>query len=132
MKIIKYSFLLVVFISCANDKGEAVPAIVNCASDTISVVSFSKNIVPIFNTYCNYAGCHSGTTPTGRLNLTASVAYSQLMQKGTGYVNTTNPNYSVLYSEMNSTSKPMPPTGRLDPCTIKLVYNWIQQQAKNN
>jgi len=133
LKIIKCSFLLFfVSNSCRNDAGEPATPRADCVIDTIPVVSFSKNIIPIFNSYCTDAGCHSGTNPAAKLSLEASVAYSQLMKKGTGYVNIQDPGYSILYSEMNSTSDPMPPTGRLDACTIALVYKWIQQQAKNN
>lgn len=139
MQVIKYSFLLfsLSFISCRDDKGPTISAAlakgeVACQSDTIKIVSFSKNVLPIFTANCSIAGCHSGSSPAANLNLTASVAYSQLMQKGSGYVDTTNPNYSVLYSQMNSVSSPMPPTGKLDTCTINMVYKWIQQKAKNN
>lgn len=121
------------FISCDDDKALPTPkVVVACPSDTMTVVSFSKNVLPVLNANCNTTGCHSGSNPAGNLNLSSSVAYSQLMQKGLGYVDTTNPNYSVLYSQLNSTSTPMPPTGKLDACTINLVYKWIQQKAKNN
>jgi len=135
MKTIKYgfTFILLGFISCTKDKGTPVPKVaVTCPSDTIATVSFNLHILPIFNTYCNGAGCHSGTSLAGNLNLAPSVAYSQLTQSGKGYIDTANPNYSVLYSQMNSTSSPMPPTGKLDACTINLVYKWIQQKARNN
>jgi len=102
------------------------------ACDTTSEVSFTKDIQPIFNTHCIDAGCHSGNNPAANFNLEFSQSYAQLMKKGSGYVDIINPNYSLLYSQMNSVSNPMPPTGKLDDCTLNHVLKWIQQKAKNN
>ncbi len=113
--------------SCTNYKAEVIPS---CTPP--GIVSFSQHIVPLLNARCNISGCHSGSQPQGNLNLESAVAYRQLMKSGSGYVDTINPKYSVLYSSMNSISNPMPPTGRLDDCSRELVLKWIQQKAKNN
>ena len=102
----------------------------DCATPT--TVSFSQDVVPIFNKNCNTSGCHSGTSPSGNLNLEASVAYAQLTRKGKGYIDTLTPQYSVLYASMNATTNPMPPNGRLDNCTLALILKWVEQKAKNN
>ena len=116
--------------SCTYDKAPLTPICTQIIPDT---VSFSKNIVPIFQTFCSTnSQCHSGTHPAGKIDLDASVAYAQLMQPGKGYIDTLNPNYSVLYAQMVSSSTPMPPSGNLNFCTIQLVLKWIQQKAKNN
>lgn len=115
----------IVFFTCSCNHEEAV-----CTTPT--AVSFSQDIVPIFNKNCNTSGCHSGTSPAGNLNLEATVAYTQLTKKGSGYIDTLTPQYSVLYASMNATSNPMPPNGKLDNCTIGLVLKWIEQKAKNN
>jgi hypothetical protein len=124
-----YSWLIVLLFlaSCTYEKVE--PQVVCSTPDT---VSFKRNIQPIFNNHCNTAGCHSGSNPSGNLNLEASVAYAQLSKKSSGYLDTVNPSHSVLYGSMNSTSSPMPPNGKLDKCTLDLVLKWIQQKAKNN
>jgi hypothetical protein len=119
--------LLFFIVSCAYEKVE--PEVV-CA--TPDLVSFKKNIQPIFDNHCNSAGCHSGNNPPGNLNLEAAVAYTQLSKKSSGYLDTLNPTHSVLYAAMNSTGNPMPPNGKLDRCTLDLVLKWIQQKAKNN
>ncbi|HEY4798798.1 MAG TPA: hypothetical protein VII99_06940 [Bacteroidia bacterium] len=79
---------------------------------------------------CSYSCCHTSPSPKASLNLSAGVAYSQLFAKSE--VDTLNPEKSLLYYHMNSFSGPMPPSGRLDNCTIKLVLRWIDQKAKNN
>ncbi len=129
MKKISIFFLITITFcfcySCTYEKAEP-----KCTPP--DVISYSGNIQPIFDANCATTGCHSGTRPEGGLNLTAAVSYSNLMASGTGYVDTINPDFSVLYAQMNSLSSPMPPTGKLDKCTIDLVYKWIQQKAKNN
>jgi hypothetical protein len=113
--------------SCTYEKAE--PQVTCAVPDT---VSFKRDIQPVFDRHCNTAGCHSGTAPTGNLNLEASVAYEQLSKKSSGYLDTLHPTYSVLYGSMNATSTPMPPSGKLDKCTLDLVLKWIRQKAKNN
>lgn len=97
---------------------------------TIDKVSFKNEIQPIFNQHC--VSCHSGSSASGNLNLESSVSYQNLMNTKSGYIDTINPIYSVLYSSMISTSNPMPPNGKLDKCTTDLILKWIQQKAKNN
>ena len=113
--------------SCTYEKAKLK---VNCVlPDT---VSFGRNIQPIFNAYCNGSGCHNSSSHSGSLNLEAPVAYSQLLAHGTGYIDTLNPEFSLLYSKLTSASGIMPPSGRLDDCKINLVLEWIKQKAKNN
>jgi hypothetical protein len=126
MKCVKIVFFtLLGCFSCTHEKQEPI-----CSPP--ATVSFQQNILPIFNQHCNTSGCHSGSVPSANLNLEKSVAYAQLTRKGKGYVDTLTPQYSVLYASMNSTSNPMPPNGKLDKCTVELVYKWIEQKAKNN
>jgi hypothetical protein len=97
-----------------------------------STVSFNRDIVPIFNANCNTTGCHTSASNAGNLNLETAAAYAELMHHGSGYVDTLNPEFSILYSQLISISNPMPPMGKLDDCKIKLILKWIQQKAKNN
>jgi hypothetical protein len=123
-----YMIVLIFFVaSCTYEKAE--PQLL-CAAPEI--VSFRKDIQPIFDDHCNTAGCHSGNNPTGNLSLEANIAYDQLTKKSSGYIDTLHPSYSVLYASMNSTGNPMPPNGKLDKCTLDLVLKWIRQKAKNN
>ena len=116
--------------SCKNDKAKMALPAVTC--NTPAVVSFKNDLQPLFGQYCTTAGCHTGNSPQGNLNLEPSVAYAMLMNKSKGYVDTVNPGYSLLYAQMTSASQPMPPTGNLKQCQLDLVMKWIQQKAKNN
>ncbi|HSZ71638.1 MAG TPA: c-type cytochrome domain-containing protein [Cytophagaceae bacterium] len=132
---VKYIFLVNIIIisySCVYHKGDQVNPEKDCANSIPDTVSFSRNVLPVFNTYCSTSGCHSGSSPSGNLNLESSQAYAQLMKRGSGYIDTSNPNNSVLYSSLISQSNPMPLNGRLDDCTINLIVKWMNQGAKNN
>lgn len=121
---IKILFLTIILQGAACKKSVYVAPVV---PDT---VSFSGQIIPLFNQYCNNPGCHSGTQPQANLNLTSSMAYQQLFSKS--MINTNNPSSSLLYSQMNSISQPMPPSGRLDTFYVQKVLRWIEQGAKDN
>lgn len=110
---------------------EHYPATV-CKEELSDTVSFSKDIQPILAQNCSKAGCHSGPNPEGNFNLEASIAYNQLTEAGSGYVDTITPKYSVVYSALVSKSEPMPPTGRLKQCEIDLIEKWMDQGAENN
>jgi hypothetical protein len=91
-------------------------------------VSFSKDIVPILTEDCAKPTCHvNGGVPP---NLMADKAYDQLT--GLGYVDTTNVEQSILYVRITSTTKPMPPNGKLEPEEIAYIKAWIEQGALNN
>ncbi len=130
--VFKYCFYLFLlsYISCTYDSLSPTPA--KTITPLPDTVSFHKNIQPIFTNNCNNNGCHAGTIPSYRINLDSSVAYSQLMKSGSGYVDTINPPNSVIYVSIISVSNPMPPAGKLDDYSIQLVLKWIQQGAKNN
>jgi hypothetical protein len=119
--------VMLIFYSCTHDKVEPV---VNC--NLPSTISFKHDIMPVLNTHCNTAGCHSGPSPTGNLKLDSVNAYTQLLAPGHGYVDTINPAFSIFYNQINASSKPMPPNEKLDECSKQLILKWIQQHAKNN
>lgn len=120
-----------VFYSCTH-KPMSSPLQIACKADTITVVSFSREILPILTSNCALSGCHSGAAPKGHLNLEAANAYEQLWQSGSGFIDTENVTSSLLYSQLVSATQPMSPAGKLDTCTIALVRKWIAQKGKNN
>jgi hypothetical protein len=115
--------LIVLMNACYYD--EVIP--VDTVGD-VGEMSFSKDIIPIFNASCNSSGCHNqgGQQP----NLTATDAYSSL--SGGGYLDTRSPENSVLYQWMDgSKSLPMPLSGPNATYNAK-VLAWIKQGALNN
>ncbi|NTW25957.1 MAG: hypothetical protein HGA37_14765 [Lentimicrobium sp.] len=88
------------------------------------VVSFSTDIMPIFNASCNMSGCHA----VGAFDpdLSPANAYSSLSDGD--YINTANPENSLIYTSMA--------TGSMKSFTntseANLVLAWIQKGALNN
>lgn len=89
------------------------------------VVSFSVDIVPIFNRSCNMGGCHSaGAVPP---DLTKSNAYNDLFAKN--LIDIAVPENSKLYTKcapggsMNKYTQPGDP---------EMMLKWIQEGALNN
>lgn len=103
-----------------------------CSIDTIQTVSFSRDVQPILAKNCSQSGCHSGSNPAAHIALDSSSSYAQLTKPGTGLVDIVNPTSSLLYVSLNSDAKPMPPYGKLNDCTIRVILKWIQQKALNN
>lgn len=94
-----------------------------------SVVSFSKDLVPIFSKNCAVTGCHAtgGHTP----DLMADKAYTSLMSK---YIDTKTPESSIVYERLTGKLSPAMPMGKpTNPSNINaLVLAWIKQGAKKN
>ena len=90
----------------------------------VTKISFSGDVVPIFNNSCNFSGCHSaGAVPP---DLTPGRAYESLFANN--MVDSENPASSVLYSTMNSGSMKKYST----PDKTKIILAWITQGALDN
>ena len=115
----------------------AMLATAGCYKDVISpgsdpngppqFVSFSGDLIPIFNTYCNSTGCHDAG-PTHAPSLVPEKAYNSLISGG--YVNTAVPNSSTIYTVLQTGA--MPPTGALPASDTQKVLDWIRNGAPNN
>lgn len=93
----------------------------------VGTMSFSGDIIPIFNKDCNTSGCHNGTVAP---DLRAANAFNALVNGN--YINTGNPENSELYQWMRGNrGLPMPLSGPNATYNAK-VLAWIQQGASNN
>lgn len=87
-------------------------------------LSFSADIMPIFNNGCNINVCHgAGATPP---DLTEANAYGALFDGG--YIDTLTPGASILYTSMKSGSMQQ----YTNPGDEQIILAWIKQGAKNN
>lgn len=110
----------------------AILSMSSCAYDWIEydepvipdTVSFSNDIMPIFNKSCNTAGCHSagGFDP----DLSPGAAYGNLTTGG--YIDTDNPEGSTLYLSITSGSMNF----YAQPGDADLILEWIKDGAKDN
>ncbi len=117
-----------VLFSCNYDKSGINP----CNSVDSAAISFRNQIIPLLHSKCSIPGCHDGGSAGGHLDLTDSIAYSQLHKPGSGYIDSLNATNSIVYKRLNSNTQRMPPTGKLSVCDIRMVLKWIQEGAANN
>lgn len=91
-------------------------------------VSFANDIIPIFNSSCNTAGCHNagGKAP----DLSAPNAFTSLSSGS--YFNAADAQSSELYLWMTGKKgTPMPVSG-INKDYNALILAWIKQGAQNN
>jgi hypothetical protein len=121
-----FVILLLVSQSCTDNT----TLVVDNSPAVTKTVSFSSDIIPIFNSSCSLSGCHSsgGKAP----DLTATKAYSSLTIGN--YLNLAAPEQSVLYLYLTGKKSPQMPLGAAaNPSNLNnLVLAWIKQGAKNN
>lgn len=113
-----------VLVGCYKDK----TVIFDTGEEITRPVSFTGDIVPIFNNSCNTSGCHSsgGKSP----DLSEASAYTALA--GGNYFNTGDAKNSELYLWMTGKKGvPMPVSG-INKDYNALVLAWIKQGALNN
>jgi hypothetical protein len=91
-------------------------------------VSFSQDIIPIFNNSCNTSGCHSsgGQTP----NLSQTSAFNSLITGN--YIDKSIPENSIIYQKMTGKrGTPMPVSG-VNKDYAAIILAWIKQGTNNN
>jgi hypothetical protein len=120
-KLVAALFVIVLFSQCYYHQMIDEPIVVEN-------VSFSDDVIPIFDADCNNAGCHNtgGTAP----DLTAANAYNALINGN--FVDTDNPVDSEIYQWMiGNRSIPMPLSGP-DSEYNAIILKWIEDGAQNN
>lgn len=91
------------------------------ACDTLNV-TYSSTIRPIFQARCT--SCHSGSSPSGGINLTQWSVANQLAMDG---------RLEGAVRRLGAPYINMPPSGpQLSDCRIRQIQLWIAQGAPNN
>lgn len=129
-KLAPIAIAFVVFLAVSQSCTESTTLVIDNSPAVTKTVSFSSDIIPIFNSSCSVPGCHNsgGKVP----DLTASKAYASLTIGN--YLNLGAPDQSVLYLYLTGKKSPQMPLGAApNPSNLNnLVLAWIQQGAKNN
>lgn len=112
-------------------------------SQITATVSFSTDVMGIFNANCN--NCHTAGGPPAQLNLDPGVAYSQIVgvpatELGSmDRIEPGDPDNSYLVNKLQGThlsvggsGTVMPPSGGLPQATINLMRTWVSEGAFNN
>ena len=91
-----------------------------------TIISYSLDIQPLFNTHC--ISCHPliATNP----DLTKDNSYEAITSDN--YIVPNNLEASILYQKLMGKPDIMPPSGPLPQKDIDLVKKWIEQGALNN
>lgn len=118
-----------------------VSGIQNSIDCTGVTVTFATNVAPIFSSRnCNQAGCHTGASPAGGLDLGATdttAIYNSII--GNGAVDTSTSPSDPLNAPL--IAKPLKGLtdheggdnfDDLDDADLKTIYCWIQSGANNN
>jgi len=122
-----------------------------CKPPAVLTISFAHTIQPIFDRSCALVSCHTGAVPAQGQDLTAGVAYSQLVnvpsteQPKLKRVNPGHPELSYLVRKIeggpNISGVPMPngcpgsPSSGAQCLTsdeIAAIVQWITECAPNN
>lgn len=90
------------------------------------VISFSDDIIPIFNNSCNYSGCHAAGFAI--LDLSPAKAYEELFRKQ--LINREIPDQSELYLKLTDTRGTH--KDRSTATEQALILEWITKGAQNN
>ena len=96
--------------------------------NSLTEVSYSKDIAPIISSNCAFSGCHGDSIPAS-IKLTT---YATLMNGG---IESGSPQKSELYQKLKTLGDdimPKKPYNELTEKQIQLIYVWIGQGAKNN
>jgi hypothetical protein len=102
----------ILLISCRKENPPTGP-------DTGESINYDRDIQPIWNRNCT--SCHSGRSPSGGLDLSAGVSYSNL-------VNVISPTYNVWRVRSGKIyGGKMPPGGSLSRDEINLIKRWIEE-----
>lgn len=94
--------------------------------DKIPEVSFSKDVLPIFEANCAKSGCHDASAAGGKI----LADYDKIMQGGIKPYDSQNSHvYKVLHKAWGNI---MPPDAPLTMEQRILIRLWIDQGAQNN
>jgi len=107
---------------------------------------FARDIQPILSSNCALSGCHAGTAPQQGMNLSAGLAYANLVcvasaeRPGMMRVRPLQPDSSYLVHKVQGTQSSVGGLGAQMPLglaplsqqQISLIRAWISEGAKSN
>ncbi|HYN82289.1 MAG TPA: PKD domain-containing protein [Gemmatimonadaceae bacterium] len=106
------------------------------------VVTFGPDVQPILSSNCAFSGCHAGASPKAGLDMSAGVAYGNLVNRlatELGSMNRVTPGntaQSYLIHKLNGTQVAaggsgvrMPPGGPLSAAELQIIIKWVQDGA---
>lgn len=100
----------------------------NNGTGPAGTVCFESDILPIFNSSCAKSGCHNASSAKDGYVLDS---YNNIVKKGiVPGVASKSKIYEVLF-ESGSDKMPQPPNPALTAAQTELIFQWINEGAKN-
>jgi hypothetical protein len=95
----------------------------NCNSGSCDTTKFAygANIKPLMQTYCN--GCHSGTTPSGNIDLGSYSPTSVVAKNGKLYGSVAHLSGFIAMPQG---------AAQLSACELRIIKKWVDAGAPNN
>jgi len=104
--------------------------------------TFTRVQGEVFSVNCALAGCHAGNSPTGGMNLTAGVAYANIVgvhsteRADLNRIQPGDPDRSYLVKKIRGDAdivgSPMPLIGSITAAQRQLVIDWVRRGAPND
>jgi len=119
ISILLLAWLFLIFGCAKNNEEKLFPKDNSTTCDTTSV-SFSKDVLPVFQSNCS--SCHSGSQPINGMDLSS---YDGAVKVANG---------GRLLGAINQQSgySAMPKDGKLSTCNINKITAWINKGKPNN
>ena len=111
------SMLSISFVSCTKDIGPN-PDLIVKTSNACDTITFTKHILPIFNSECATSGCHEAGFPYGDFT-----SYGDIKIKVDA---------GLIKTRVIDGPSFMPASGRLPDNQINLIKCWLDAGAPNN
>lgn len=115
------------------------------AEVTVTAVSFSSHVQPVFTNSCALSGCHTGSNPPHGLNLSAGLSYGNLVnvpaaEAPLDRIEPSDPDASYLIHKIQGTQADVGGSGArmpfggpyLSQATIDTLRAWVTKGAINN
>ncbi len=104
--------------------------------------TFTRVQGEVFSVSCALSGCHSGASPTGGMNLTAGVAYGNIVRVHSteradlNRIEPGDPDRSYMVKKLRGdpdiVGSPMPLIGSISAAQRQLVIDWVRRGAPND
>lgn len=153
--VVRIGTMLVAVSACAGNgtgldaNGNPLTSMSDCTPATLACTDgacFARDIQPIFTSNCALSGCHAGTAPQQGQNLSAGVAYANIVCVASGEragmmrVRPFQPDSSYLVHKIQGTQADVGGSGGQMPLggtplsqqQIALIRAWIAAGAPNN
>ena len=103
------------------------PATKGVAGRNAARISYKDDVQPIIHQFCR---CHlNNVTPPGQYDMTGPASIAKGGRSGTQVIPGQADSSGLV---RRITRGEMPPTGKLADTDIKIIYDWINQGAKDN